>query len=153
MTDTLTAVPPDGLKDFSRARKRIRFRIDGDVFEAAPALPAETLVEFSNRFADVTEKKLGAGELFSAIRGVLELVLLPESFARLSVRLRDPSSPVDMEQMSDTVVWLVEQYGLRPTQQPSSSHSGPVRPEPGTGLTASTPDAASTSALFLSTGS
>lgn len=157
MTDTLTgpvqAPPLDSVKDFSRPRKRIRFRIDGDLFEAASALPAETLVEFANGFGEVNAKVLPPSELFTAVRDVLGLVLLPESFKRLSARLRDRQHPVDMDQMTEAVVWLVEQYGLRPTQPPSSSPGGPDSPASGTSSTASTPDAGSTSAVSPSTAS
>ncbi len=156
MTDTLTGrmtSSGDDLKDFSRARARVRFRIDQDVFEAASALPAEILVEFSNKFAGITDKTLRADELFGAIREVFSLVLLPESYDRMTSRLRDQTNPVDLEQMSDTLVWLVEQYGLRPTPPSSSSPSGPVLPAPGTGLTESTPVVASTFDPFPPTGS
>lgn len=118
------------VKDFTRKRERALFRIDDDVFEAAPALPAETLIEFSGRFSDL-EQSLSPETLHE----VLSLVLLPESFERLSSRLRDKKNPVDIDQFSDIVVWLLERYGKRPTRPASNSPAGPPVPEPGTNLT------------------
>lgn len=146
MSET-TPDTPRPVRDFSRPRPRILFTIDGDTFEAAPAIPAETLVRFTNQFADLAPAGSGSsGDQFGAITSVLRFVLLPESLERLSSRLSDLANPVDMDQLGDIVMWLLEQYGLRPTQPSSNSSAGPGSPVSGTSLTGSTPDAVSTSA-------
>lgn len=108
------------IKDFTRKRSRILFRIDDDLFEASPALPAETLYEFSLRFSDLdkTEDRL------SALVEVLEMTLLPESCTIFRTRLKDPERPIELDQLNDVLVWLLEQYGARPTMLSSSSSPG-----------------------------
>lgn len=137
-----------GPKDFSRPRKRIAFTIDGEQYEAAPAVPAETFVEFAVRFADLNDSDTWA-ENYRALNAALELVLLPESFERLAAHFTDKQHPVELDQMADIVMWLLEEYGLRPTRPSSPSSDGPPNPEPGTSSTENTPAEASTSELSL----
>jgi len=141
------------MKDFSRPRERIQFTIDGDLFEAASAVPAEILVQFANQFNDVSTKSSSPDELFDALMAVFELVLLEDSYTRLRTRGRDRANPVEIDQLSDIVLWLLEQYGLRPTKLSSSSSPGPVSPASGMSSTDSTPGVASTSSALVSTGS
>ncbi len=134
------------IKDFSRPRKKISFTIDGDLFEAAPVMPAETLMDFAGHF-----NKVGGtpAENLAAMRGLLEMVLLPDSYRRIAERMRDRANPIDIDQIGDLIPWLLEQYGLRPTQRSSSSADGPPSPEPGTSSTESTSGEASISSLSL----
>jgi hypothetical protein len=83
--------------------------------------------------------------------GVFELVLIPASFDQLRARGKDRTNPVEIDQLSDIVLWLLEEYGLRPTQLSSNSSPGPENPASGTNSTDSTPAAASTSSPSLST--
>lgn len=122
------------VKDFSRKRPRVVFRIDDDVFEAAPALPAESLSEFAGRFSDVAEID-DAHERFLIMARALELVLLPDSYTRFRARLSDRQQPIEIDQLSDCLIWLLEQYGLRPTQPSSSSSDGPPNQVSGMNLT------------------
>lgn len=121
------------MKDFTRARDQIRFRIDGDVFEACPAIPAEILLEFAARYEDAAKIE-GAALQYEALSGVLKLVLLETSYSVLSKRLRDRNHPVDMDQLNDIVVWLMEQYGARPTQLSLESPDGLSAQESGMSL-------------------
>ena len=108
------------------------FTIDGDTYEAAPVMPAETLMEFAGHFGKVGDTP---AENLTAMRGLLEMVLLPDSYERLAARLRSRENPVDIDQVSDLISWLLETYGLRPTRPSSSSPDGPPSPESGTSLT------------------
>ena len=148
---TAAAIPP--VKDFSKPRARIRFTIDSDTFEAAPAVPAETLVQFANRFNDVNLKTMAPEDQYQTVMSVLELVLFPESFAVLSGRTKNRAQPVELPQLSDIIAWLLGEYGMRPTQPSSNSSAGPGSPVPGTNSTASTPDAVSISDLSPLTAS
>lgn len=140
----------DQTRDFSRPRNKIVFTIDGDVFEAAPVMPAQTLMEFAGHFANIGE---APGDNLDAMRGLLEMVLLPDSYLRLSERMRSKSNPIDIVQVSDVISWLLERYGLRPTQPSSSSADGSPSPESGTSSTGTTPDAGSTFSDSLLTAS
>lgn len=70
---------------------------------------------------------------------VLELVLLPESLARFVKRFADLEEPIELEQASDVVAWLMERYGRRPTQLSSPSASGQDSPASGTNSTDAQP--------------
>lgn len=138
-------------KSFTRERQRIQFEIDGDLFEAAPALPGQTLTEFANRFADVGTTP-GVDQL-SILTDALAMVLLPDSYAVFQKRFADLERPIELDQASDVVMWLLEQYGLRPTQPSSDSSDGPASPEPGTNSTDAPPQPESTSPTSPPTGS
>lgn len=121
------------MKDFTRKRERVTFTIDGDTFEAAPALPGQTLTEFARRFADVGSAS--AEDRLGIITDALSMVLLPDSSALFTKRFSDLENPIELDQASDVLIWLMEQYGLRPTQPSSVSASGSPSLEPGTSLT------------------
>ena len=150
MTDPTNAdaVP---IKDFTRARKRLRFRIDEDIFEAAPALPGKTLTAFATRFADI--EKAAVDRQLDIFTDALSLVLLPESNARFQKRLEDLERPIELEQASDVVTWLMGEYGHRPTEPSSTSPSGPPSPASGTSSTDAQQPQASIPATFQPTAS
>lgn len=121
------------VKDFSRKRKQIRFRVDDDVFEAAPAIPAEVLTQFVVKFSDVDN--LPVLQRVEALAEVLKMILKPESFSRFRERMSDPESPIDIDQLNDVIEWLMEQYGQRPTQPSQVLQGGQSSPESGKSLT------------------
>lgn len=120
-------------KDFTKKRTRITFRIDDDRFEAASAIPAGTLVQFVVKFATLSD--MSVDKKVSVLSEVLEMVLIPESFQRLTERLTDQENPIDFDQLNDIIVWLLGEYGLRPTQPSSPSQVGLPNPEHGMNLT------------------
>jgi hypothetical protein len=124
------------MKDFTKKREDVRFQVDEDVFEAAPAIPAEVLTDFAVKFADVNS--LPATKRVEALTDVLEMVLKPASFELIKSRMRDKEAPIDIDQLNDIIVWLLEQYGQRPTQPSSASSTGQLSPESGTNLTETT---------------
>lgn len=150
MTDPTT---PDAtpVKDFTRKRKRLVFRIDDDIFEAAPALPGKTLGTFAKRFSDI--EKTPIDQQLDVFADALGLVLLPESNARFQKRLADLEQPIELEQASDVVAWLMEEYGHRPTQPSSPSSTGQLSPASGTSSTDAQPQPASIPATFQPTAS
>lgn len=129
----MTETTGEGMKDFTRKRSPVTFRIDNDLFEAAAALPGETLVQFAKRFSDVGGT--ADTDRLNVILDALSMVLLPESAARFTKRFSDLENPIELDQASDVIVWLLERYGLRPTQPSSSSATGPQSLESGTSLT------------------
>ena len=144
-----TASPP--VKDFSRQRKRLQFRIDDDLFEPARALPGKTLTRFAARFADVD--KAPVDKQLDVFTEALGMVLLPESNARFQKRLDDLEQPIELEQASDVITWLLEEYGLRPTEPSSDSSSGLPSPASGTNSTGAQQPQASIPATFQPTAS
>lgn len=149
MTDHSTDDAP--VRDFTRKRKRLTFRIDDDVFEAATALPGKTLAAFAVRFADI--EKVPVAQQLDVFADALGMVLLPESNARFQKRLDDLNNPIELEQASDVVTWLMEEYGHRPTQPSSPSSTGQPSPASGTSSTDAQQPQASIPATFQPTAS
>lgn len=139
------------VKDFSRERKRLVFRIDGDVFEAATALPGKVLARFAKRFNDI--ENVPVDEQLDAFADALGMVLLPESNALFQKRLDDLQHPIELDQASDVIQWLLEEYGMRPTQPSSDSSTGQPSPASGTSLTGAAPQQVSIPATFQPTAS
>jgi hypothetical protein len=139
------------MKDFTRQRERLQFTIDGDVFEATPALPGQTLTEFARRFTDVGSAP--AEDKLRIITDALSMVLLPDSAALFSKRFADLEQPIELDQASEVLIWLMECYGLRPTQPSSPSVNGSPSPGPGTNSTDGQQQPDTISPTFLPTGS
>jgi hypothetical protein len=131
------------MKDFTRTRKPIQFTIDSDVFDAAPAIPADTLMDMTTQFEAMDEGS--PDEMIKAMLTVLEQFLLPNSFRRFRERMGSQENPVEFPQVQEVIFWLLEEYGMRPTQQSSGSADGLPLPESGTSLTGPTPDVVSIS--------
>ncbi|MFD8226846.1 hypothetical protein ACFV16_22040 [Streptomyces massasporeus] len=140
------------IRDFSKARKDISFRVDDDMFHAARGVPADVLLDFATEFQGM-ETTATIDVQLKAFRSMLEVVLLPESLKRFNERMRDRDNPIEIDQVEDIVTWLMEEYGLRPTEPSSASPGGPSSPEPGTTSTASTPAEVSISAASPSIAS
>lgn len=149
MTEPTASPPP--VKDFSRPHRQLQFRIDDDLFEAARALPGKTLARFAARFADIEKTPLT--QQLDVFAEALGMVLLPESNARFQKRLDDLEQPIELEQASDVITWLLEEYGLRPTEPSSESSSGPSSPASGTNSTGAQQPQASIPATFQPTAS
>jgi hypothetical protein len=134
------------IPDFGRQRKRVRFKVDGEVFEAAPGLPVEQAMEFA-----VMADQWRAEEPEQAMRMFRELfakVLLPESLDRLLARLSDMQRPIEVDQLPQVIEYLLGRYGMRPTEESSDSSTGSANPDGGT-----RPEAASPSPALISTAS
>lgn len=140
------------MRDFTKKRDDVTFRIDDDVFHAARGVPAEVLMDFATQFSGMS-LTTPVDEQLKAFRSVFELVLLPESLQRFTARMRDRENPIEIDQCEQVITWLMERYGLRPTELPSSSLDGQESPVTGTTSTATTPGAELISAASPSIGS
>lgn len=127
------------IPDFSKPRTRVAFRIDDDVFEAPPVLPAMVLLEYTKKFHSLGEDA-DPTQHMDAMMGVLDLVLLPESYGRFVARLSDKENPIDLAQMQQAIEYVMEAYGMRPTQLPSVSPDGQPSQESGTSSPESSQD-------------
>jgi hypothetical protein len=134
-----------GIKDFTKKRKDISFREGDDIFHAARGVPAEVLLDFATEFSSM-DTSATIDQQLKAFRSMLEVVLLPDSLKRFNERMRDRDNPIEIDQVEDIVTWLMEQYGLRPTEPSLVSPSGPSGPGPGITSTVSTPAEVSISA-------
>jgi hypothetical protein len=126
------------MKDFSRVRKPVEFVIDGDQFDCMQAIPAETLLEITTEFEKLDETEDSA-QMMAAMKSVLRKFLLPRSCEKFLGRMGDPEHPIELPQVNEVLMWLMEQYGLRPTKQSSESADGLPDLAPGTSSTGTTP--------------
>jgi hypothetical protein len=146
------AVDADGVMDFTVTRRPVRFRIDHDVFEAIPALPAMAAFELSEIGERLRDAPTPAARR-AALLEVFGAILAPSSLERFVARLGSPSEPIDAAQLIRVIQGLLGHYGLRPT--PPSPGSSPAPPAPASGMpsTDGSPSPASILAGFPSTGS
>lgn len=158
MTDLLThpnglaPAPPPAARDFTKKRKRLDFYIEPDTFDAAPVLPGDVFAEFVTLYNSTGDTETYQQQ-HDLLKRALELALLPDSWQRFADRLKDKTQPIDDDQMSDVVLWLLEEYGMRPTQPSQPSSDGPASPESGTSSTESTQPEESTSPASQPTAS
>ncbi len=138
------------MKDFTRERKVIEFKIDGDVFRAVPVIPADVMIKFVQRFEDMDPESKKSSENIAALLETLETLLIPDSFKLFRARMGEN---VDINQVNEVVEWVMGEYGMRPTQPSEPSSDGSSDPGSGTGLTESTPDVVSISSTSPLTAS
>lgn len=131
------------MRDFTKQRREIKFKIDDDVFEVAPALPAGVLMDFATDFQKL-DKESGEDQKRSMMT-ILETVLVAGSYQRFTQRMQDRLQPIDLEQVNDVIEWIMEEYGMRPTEPSEDSSGGQPGPASGTPSTENTPDVASIS--------
>ncbi len=144
--------PPTAARDFSRPRPPLDFTIDGDTFHAARVLPGDVFAEFVTLYNSTGDTETYQQQ-HDMLKQALQLALLDESWQRFAARLADKANPIDDDQMSDVVLWLLEEYGMRPTQPSPDSSDGHASPESGTSSTESTPPEESTSVTSQPTAS
>lgn len=127
------------MMDFSIGRKSIQFRVDDDVFEAVPDIAAELAMEYASQMEILTDPERNSlDDQKEVVYSTLRLVLFPESADRFIERLRDQANPIGQTRFGKITQWLLEQYGLRPTEQDSASSTGSENQDAGTSSTVST---------------
>ncbi|HEX9248495.1 MAG TPA: hypothetical protein VF856_03300 [Gemmatimonadaceae bacterium] len=145
MTQVLSPSDAD-VKDFTEA-VHVKFRIDDDIFYGVTGIPAMDLMHFGAMFEGLTER--GIMQSPNALSDLFNLILRKESADLFIARMADKDKPITLGQAMKVLPWLMEEYGMRPTQPSSSSSGGSENPDDGTSSTASIP----TSELSQSTAS
>lgn len=121
------------MMDFSIGRKSIPFKVDDDVFEAVPDIAAELAMEYASQLEELTKPEAPTiDSQKEVVYSTLRLVLFPESADRFIARLRDQVNPIGQTRFTKITEWLLEQYGLRPTEQDSASSTGSESQDAGT---------------------
>ena len=115
MTEPVTLTAPDGTKVqidpafcFGEAGDEapIPFAVDGEVFFAASAIPAEDYGQLAALFANMPKTQGGASaedvsKIIEITLSGLELFLLPESAERLAARMKDKVRPVGVDKVME----------------------------------------------------
>lgn len=125
-------------KDFSKKREPVEFKIDNDLFTAPSVLPIPTMQELAET-ADAIKTETNNSQLFKKVTGIFDAVLTDASASRFRERVASKEEPIDIEQLIDIMLWLLEEYGLRPTQPSSDSSPGAPSETSGTLSTAGVP--------------
>ena len=129
MTDATEVVR---YKDFSVSPEPITFAMDGDEFHCAPDIALDLLIELAD-FATVGDAD-GRGAQFEKMKEFFDAILSEDEAGRLRERMRKGAAkPVGKRLLVDVMPWLMEVYGLRPTQESSESADG--SDDTGTSLT------------------
>lgn len=128
-------------KDFTKKKKRVEFKLDDDVFVAPSVLPVPVLQELAEAADGLKTAGASAGETLAKVVGVFDIILAEAPAARLRERIKSKDEPVDLEQITDIMLWLLEVYGLRPTEPSSDSSAGLPVATSGTPLEAGAPSA------------
>lgn len=129
-------------KDFSGPDDPITFQIRDQVFTARDDVPLGQV----GQLATVGEQlEKGGADAVEHLLALFEKLLEPESYQRFQQAATNPTGKavIGMRRTMPIVLWLLEQYGLRPTQ--ASSGSGDTSSENGANSTDGAQPEASTS--------
>jgi len=140
------------MKDFSKIRKPIEFKIDDDRFTCVRAIPAEVFVVFLAEVQSVDENA-ESKRFFDLNVSFFHEILDEPSFKTFRSRLGDRANPIEMDQVNDITEWLMGEYGMRPTPASPSSSDGSSTPLSGPILMEKRPPEESTFSPSPSTGS
>lgn len=113
------------IKDFNFDPKPKLFRLyknDPVTFKLMPTLPAGTIAEAA-KLVNVGQNMRTTG--VAPIADFFDKIMLPDSAAEFRNRLLEPSTyPIGVEMLQPIMMWVLEVYGLRPTQPSSDSSTG-----------------------------
>lgn len=117
-------------RDFSRTPRKLEFSADGETYECHPAVPPVVLQEM----LDLSQGQMESD--FTKIADFFDLAA-PEAVAsRIRARLTPGhDNPIDLYQAISIVVWLIEEYGQRPTTPSETSTDGSRMGDNGTSST------------------
>lgn len=87
------------------------FDIYDQTFTGRPEIQGAVVLEFLET-ADGADGASSAKKILSFFESALE----PESNERFQVLIHDPETVVDLEELTEILAWLIEEYTSRPTQ-------------------------------------
>lgn len=107
-------------KDFSISWEPVTFKMEDDTFECLPEIPLDAVIEMAT-LASGTDRAQQMRQVFDFFDGIMT----PESAAKLRERSAKGSlQPIGMRLITQVIPWLMEVYGMRPTQPSSDSPAG-----------------------------
>ena len=106
--------------DFSVSPEPITFKMENDVFECLPDIPLDMLVDL----ADIASVEKGK-EQIEKVKELFDAVMTHDSAAKLRERsAKGATQPIGSRLLTQVLPWLLEVYGLRPTEPSSDSADG-----------------------------
>lgn len=118
-------------RDFSKKRVPLFFELDGERFDCSPAVPVASLQEIARMSSTVT-----AANSADMLKEFFGVVMDTDTKARITARMSDKVNPLDLDVAIDIMNWLLEEYGMRPTQPSSDTSNGSPTDGGGTDSTA-----------------
>lgn len=110
------------IADFSFSIEPKRCRVGDDIFEFAPVLPLG-MMEKVTRMGNLGEVMRERG--LAPILELMQSLMFPKSYERFVERVNDVVLPIDHTVFMRMMQWLLEVYGLRPTEPSSPSSESP----------------------------
>lgn len=114
-------------KEFEVDEEPIRFTVGSGTYEAAPMIPVAMLQELAGLLQDFSnagkdeDGNENIGKKIDALKEVFKVILTDESYEPFVDRLGSKTKPIGINLLSDILNWLLEVYGLRPTQSSEDS--------------------------------
>lgn len=99
------------MKDFSKEARVVEFTINRDLFRGKPHLAAQTMIDFTLKVEGIDEKTASPEQGFQTMREALQMVLMPDSYKRLSERMKDPTAGMpdpETARLERLRSWLVQ---------------------------------------------
>lgn len=124
MTDEIPVVR---FKDFTLSPEPITFKIDPDIFQCVPEIPLDGLAELANLATKSGDDRVAQmNKMHDFFDGVMtfESGAIFRKRCKVSTEEEPNPNPIGMRHVKDIIPWLMEVYGLRPTQASSSSSDG-----------------------------
>lgn len=103
--------------DFTEEAPPIQFKVGAEVYTALPTIPLARISQLSKLGTESSD----GGSMVGNIKKMFSSLLEPESYDRFVAALDGTSNPVGISHVTKILPWLMEQYGLRPTEASSSS--------------------------------
>ena len=116
-------------KNFEVSPEPVTFTIAPDTFECLPEVPLDVLVELSGLRSSPGET-VDLKARMAQIHDFFDFIMESESAALFRKRTAIPTkeqpnpNPIGMKTVIAVLEWLMEVYGLRPTQPSSESEDG-----------------------------
>jgi hypothetical protein len=113
-------------RDFTLPMEPKQFRIDADVFKAPAIISPVALKKLSALHAELGDG-VGANidQSLNLIADMFAILLPGPSGERFKERLLSETEPIDLQRQAlPALYWLLEEYGVRPTEPSSPSPNG-----------------------------
>lgn len=125
------AAPEENLRfvDFSLPPEGPSFEIAPDVFRCYPEIPLDVMMGVADALTDKGEESRGI-KRFLQVLDLLAGIMEPMDYDKFIARTkkgtaeRPNPNPIGIRHMMKILPWVLEVYGLRPTQESSTSVDG-----------------------------
>lgn len=120
--------PIPRFKDFSGSPEPVVFRLAPDDFECLPEIPLDAMGLMATLGGSLTEGD--PKEQLGRVYDFFDMIMVPASAhlfrkrGKISTPEEPNPHPVGLRAITEILPWLMEQYGLRPTQPSDVSLTG-----------------------------